>query len=152
MANQRIQLKRGLHANLPTSGLLVGEALVTTDRGNLSVATDATTKINITPAIDQLNTLASINASADLMILHDADATGQKEKKVTVEAFKAALNIPAASTDEKVAVVSGGTAGYIWGTDGTDGVMKMGSSMQWTKDVANGFVTLDVNIIDGGTF
>lgn len=152
MAAQRIQLKRGLHANLPTSGLLVGEALITTDRGNLLVGLDTTTKINITPAIDQLSTLASINASADLMILHDADATGQKEKKMTVEAFKASLNIPAASTDEKVAVVSGGTAGYLYGTDGTDGVMKMGSSMQWTKDVANGFVTLDVNIIDGGTF
>ncbi len=152
MAAQRIQLKRGLHANLPTSGLLVGEALVTTDRGNLSVAIDATTKINITPAIDQLNTLAVINASADLMILHDADATGQKEKKVTVESFKASLNIPTASTDEKVAVVNGGTAGYIWGTDGTDGVIKMGSSMQWTKDASNGFATIDVNVIDGGTF
>ena len=152
MANQRIQLKRGLDANLPTSGLLVGEPLITTDRGNLTVATDATTKINITPAIDKLTTLASVTGAADLLIIHDADAIGQKEKKITVDALKAAFNIPAESTDEKVAVVSGGTSGYLWGTDGSDGVIKMGSSMQWTKDAGDGYVTLDVSIIDGGTF
>ena len=152
MANQRIQVKRGLDANLPTSGLLVGEPLVTTDRGNLAVATDATTTINITPAIDKLTTLASVTGAADLLIIHDADATGQKEKKITFDAFKTALNIPAGSTDEKVAVVSGGTSGYLWGTDGSDGVIKMGSSMQWTKDAGDGYVTLDVSIIDGGTF
>ena len=152
MANQRIQLKRGLDANLPTSGLLVGEPLITTDRGNLAVATDATTTINITPAIDKLTTLASVTGAADLLIIHDADATGQKEKKITFDAFKTALNIPAGSSDEKVAVVSGGTSGYLWGTDGSDGVIKMGSSMQWTKDAGDGYVTLDVSIIDGGTF
>ena len=152
MANQRIQVKRGLDANLPTSGLLVGEPLITTDRGNLAVATDATTTINITPAIDKLTTLASVTGAADLLIIHDADATGQKEKKITFDAFKTALNIPAGSTDEKVAVVSGGTSGYLWGTDGSDGVIKMGSSMQWTKDAGDGYVTLDVSIIDGGTF
>ena len=152
MANQRIQVKRGLDANLPTSGLLVGEPLITTDRGNLAVATDATTTINITPAIDKLTTLASVAGAADLLIIHDADATGQKEKKITFDAFKTALNIPAGSTDEKVAVVSGGTSGYLWGTDGSDGVIKMGSSMQWTKDAGDGYVTLDVSIIDGGTF
>ena len=152
MANQRIQVKRGLDANLPTSGLLVGEPLITTDRGNLAVATDATTKINITPAIDKLTTLASVTGAADLLIIHDADAIGQKEKKITVDALKAALNIPAESTDEKVAVVSGGTSGYLWGTDGSDGVIRMGSSMQWTKDAGDGYVTLDVSIIDGGQF
>ena len=48
----RLQLKRGLKANLPTSGMLPGEAHVTTDRGTLHVATDATTKLPIVPAID----------------------------------------------------------------------------------------------------
>ena len=33
MATQRIQLKRGLFANLPTSAMLPGEPLATTDRG-----------------------------------------------------------------------------------------------------------------------
>lgn len=148
----RIQLRRGLKANLPTSGMLAGEAHVTTDRGTLHVATDATTQIPVVPAIDDLTTLASVDGTADLLIIHDASATGQKEKKITFDAFKTALNIPAASTDEKVAVVSGGTSGYIWGTDGTDGVLRMNSSMSWSKDAANGFVTLAVGTVDGGVF
>lgn len=148
----RIQLRRGLKANLPTSGMLEGEAHVTTDRGTLHVATDATTKIPIVPAIDDLTTLASVDGTADLLIIHDASATGQKEKKITFDSFKTALNIPIASTDEKVAVVSGGTSGYVWGTDGTDGVLRMNSSMSWSKDAANGFVTLAVGTVDGGVF
>lgn len=148
----RIQLRRGLKANLPTSGMLAGEAHVTTDRGTLHVATDTTTKIPVVPAIDDLTTLASVDGTADLLIIHDASATGQKEKKITFDSFKTALNIPIASTDEKVAVVSGGTSGYVWGTDGTDGVLRMNSSMSWSKDVANGFVTLAVGTVDGGVF
>jgi hypothetical protein len=148
----RIQLRRGLKANLPTSGMLAGEAHVTTDRGTLHVATDATTKIPVVPAIDDLTTLASVDGSSDLLIIHDASATGQKEKKITFDSFKTALNIPTASTDEKVAVVAGATSGYIWGTDGTDGVLRMNSSMQWSKDAGNGFVTLAVGTVDGGVF
>lgn len=148
----RIQLKRGLKAALPTSDMLAGEPLVTTDRGTLHIATDATTKLPVVPAIDDLTTLASINGAADLLLIHDADGTGQKEKKITFDAFKTALNIPAASTDEKVAVVSGGTSGFVWGTDGTDGVIRMNSSMSWTKDAGNGFVTIAVGTVDGGSF
>ena len=148
----RIQLKRGLKANLPTSGMLAGEVMVTTDRGTAHVATDPTTKLPIVPAIDDLSTLASVNGAADLILIHDADGVGQKEKKITFDAFKAALNIPTASSDEKVAVVSGGTSGYIWGTDGTNGVIRLNSSMQWTKDAGNGFVTLAVGDVDCGTF
>ena len=148
----RIQLKRGLKANLPTSGMLAGEVMVTTDRGTAHVATDATTKLAVVPAIDDLTTLASVNGAADLILIHDADGVGQKEKKITFDAFKTALNIPAASTDEKVAVVSGGTSGYIWGTDGTNGVIRLNTSMQWTKDAGNAFVTLAVGDVDCGTF
>lgn len=148
----RIQLKRGLKAALPTSGMLAGEPLVTTDRGTLHVATDATTKLPVVPAIDDLTTLAAIDGAADLVLIHDADGTGQKEKKVTINAFRAALNIPAGTTDEKVAVVSGGTAGFIWGTDGTDGVIRLNSSLSWTKDAGNAFVTLAAGNIDGGSF
>lgn len=148
----RIQLKRGLKTNLPTTGMLAGEPMVTTDRGTLHVATDATTKLPVVPAIDDLSTLASIDGASDLIMVHDADGTGQKEKKITFDAFKTALNIPSGSTDEKVAVVAGGTAGYLWGTDGTDGLIRMNSSMSWTKDAGNGFVTLAVGTVDGGTF
>ena len=148
----RIQLKRGLKANLPSSGMLAGEAHFTIDRGTLHVATDATTKLPIVPAIEDLQTLASIDGAADLLIIHDANGTGQKEKKVTFNAFKTALNIPTGSSDEKVAVVSGGTSGYLWGTDGTDGILRMNVSMKMTKDASNGFVTLAVGDVDCGTF
>ena len=132
--------------------MLAGEVMVTTDRGTAHVATDPTTKLPIVPAIDDLSTLASVNGAADLILIHDADGVGQKEKKITFDAFKTALNIPTASTDEKVAVVSGGTSGYIWGTDGTNGVIRMNSSMSWTKDAGNAFVTLAVGDVDCGTF
>lgn len=148
----RLQLKRGNIANLPTSGMLAGEPMVTLDRGTLHVATDVTTKLPVVPAIDQLTTLAAITGSDDLLIMHDADSTGQKEKKITFAAFKTALNIPAGASDEKVAAVSGGTSGYLWGTDGTDGVLRMNSSMSWALDAGNGFVTLAVGTVDGGSF
>lgn len=149
----RIQLRRGLKTNLPTSGMLAGEPHITTDRGTFHVATDATTSLTIVPAIDDLTTLGSISAAEDLILIHDAsESSAQMEKKITFSAFKTALNIPEASSDEKVAVVSGGTAGYIWGTDGTDGVLRMNSSMSWTKDASDGFVTLAVDVIDGGTY
>lgn len=149
----RLQLKRGLKANLPSTGMLAGEPHFTTNRGTLHVATDATTKLPVVPAIDDLTTLASIDGAADLVLIHDASETsGQKEKKITFDAFKTALNIPAGSTDEKVAIVSGGTAGYIWGTDGTNGVIRLNSSLSWTKDAGNGFVTIAVETVDGGTF
>jgi len=148
----RLQLKRGLHASLPTTNMLAGEPHFTTDRGTLHVATDATTKLPLVPAIEALTTLASITGAADMLLIHDADGTGQKEKKITFDAFKSALNIPAASTDELLAVVSGGAAGYLWGTDGTDGILRMGASMSWAKDAGNAFATIDVAVVDGGTF
>lgn len=149
----RLQLKRGIKANLPTSGMLAGEPMVTTDRGTLHVATDAITKLPVVPAIDDLTTLAAIDGATDLLIIHDAsEAAGQKEKKLTFNAFKTALNIPEGTADEKVAVVAGGTSGYLWGTDGTDGVLRMNASMAMTKDASNGFVTLAVELVDGGTF
>jgi hypothetical protein len=148
-----ISLKRGLHANLPTSGMAAGEPMVTTDRGTLHVATDATTKLPVVPAIDALTSIPSITGASDLLIIHDAsESSGQKEKKVTFDAFKTALNIPAGGSDEMVAVVSGGSAGYIWGTSGADGVIRMGSSMSWTKDAGDAFVTLNVSAVDGGSF
>lgn len=149
----RIQLKRGLKANLPSTGMLTGEPLVTTDRGTLHIATDATTRLPVVPAIDDLATLASISGAEDLLIVHDAsEAAGQKEKKITFNAFKSALNIPEGTADEKVAVVAGGASGYLYGTDGTDGVVRLNASMSWAKDPGNAFVTLAVETVDGGTF
>jgi len=149
----RVQLKRGLKANLPTSGMLAGEQMFTTDRGAMYVATDPTTKLPVVPAIDDLAAMPAVDGAADLLLVHDAsENAAQKEKKITFDAFKAALNIPAGSSDEKVAVISGGTSGFIWGTDGTNGVLRMNASMTMTKDASNGFVTLAVGTVDCGTF
>lgn len=148
-----VQIKRGLKANVPTSSLLAGEQFFTTDRNSLHVATDATTTKPVVPPIDDLATLASVDGAADLILMHDAsEAAAAKEKKITFNNFKAALNIPAGSSDEMVAVVSGGTSGHLWGTTGADGVLRMSSSMTWTKDASNNFVTLAVGAIDCGTF
>ena len=145
-----VQIKRGLKANIPTSSLLVGEQFFATDKHSLHVATDATTTVPVVPPIADLTTLAAIEGAADLLIMHDA--TDALEKKITFTDFKTALNIPESSTDEKVAVVSGGTAGYLWGTTGADGILRMSASMTWTKDAGNGFATLAVAAIDCGTF
>ncbi len=147
-----VQQKRGLFANLPSTALLAGQVYVTTDRQTAHFPTDSTTMVAIVPAIDALNTLTSVAGAADLLIMHDADEVGVKEKKITFNNFKTALNIPAASSDERVAVVSGGTAGFIFGTDGTDGILRMNTSMVMTKDAGDAFVTLAVGAVDCGTF
>jgi hypothetical protein len=149
----RLQLKRGLKGNLPSSGMLAGEPMVTTDRGTLHVATGAAARLPVVPAIEDLASVGAVDGAADLLILHDASETGgPKEKKISVDALKTALNIPTGSADEKVAAVAGGTSGYLFGTDGTNGVLRMNASMLMTKDAGNGFVTLAVGDVDCGSF
>lgn len=148
----RIQIKRGLKANLPTASMLAGEQHFTTDRNTLHIALDATTTIPVVPPVDDLTAIGAVDGVADLLLIHDASATGTKEKKISFNDFKTALNIPTSDLDEKVAVVSGGTSGYLWGTDGTDGIIRMNTSMTWSKDAGNAFVTLAVNTVDCGTF
>lgn len=147
-----LQIKRGLAANLPTSGMLPGEQFWTTDRNAMFVALSPTTKAPVLPPVDQLETLATIAPAADFIMVHDADAAGVKEKKMTFAAFKTALNIPAGSSDEKAAVAAGGASGYLWGSDGTDGILRLNNSLAWTKDPASAFVTLRVETLDAGTF
>jgi hypothetical protein len=148
----RIQIKRGLKANLPTSSMLAGEQFFTTDRNTLHTAIDATTTKAVVPPIDDLTAIGAVDSVSDLLLIHDASGTGVKEKKITIADFKTALNISSSDTDEKVAVISGGTAGYVWGTDGTDGVIRLNTSLSWTKDSGNGYVTIAVNTVDCGTF
>lgn len=147
-----IQHKRGLKANLPSSALLAGEFYLTTDRRTGHFATDATTMVPLVPAVDDLVAMAAVDGAADLIMIHDASESGVKEKRITVNALRTALNIPEGASDERVAVVSGGTSGFIWGTDGTNGVLRMNTSMAWTKDAGNAFVTLAVGAVDCGTF
>jgi Major tropism determinant N-terminal domain len=148
----RLQIKRGLKANLPSAAMLSGEAHFTTDRGSLHIATGATTKLTVVPAVDDLTAIGAVDGTADLLLIHDASATGQKEMKITINALRTAMNIPASDLDEKTAVISGGTSGYLWGTNGTDGIIRMNTSMAWTKDAGNAFVTLAVGDVDCGTF
>lgn len=148
----RLKLRGGLKSALPNSGLLEREPLVTTDRGTLHLATGATTRIPIVPAIDDLATIPAVDGAADYLLIHDASGSGQKECRITFNALKTALNIPAGSSDEKVAAVAGGTAGYLWGTDGSDGVLRGSPSIALSKDAGNGFMALSVDVIDGGTF
>jgi hypothetical protein len=155
----RLQIRRGLKSAIPTSLMLPGEQFFATDRGTMHVATDAATKLPLVPAIDDLATLPSVDGAADFLIIHDTSENGagvQKEKKMTINAFRAALSIPEGSTDEKVAAVSGGEPGFLYGTDGTDGVLRTGPSLTMflptTGADANKFVRLDVDVIDCGTF
>jgi hypothetical protein len=134
--------------------MLAGEQFFTTDRGSLHVATGTTTKKTVVPAIDDLEVLASV-AEGDLVLMHDISeltADTQMEKKITFANFKSALNIPAASTDEKVAIVSGATAGYLWGTDGTDGVLRGSASVTFVRAGTDAFGTVAVDVVDCGTF
>jgi hypothetical protein len=146
----RLQLRRGLKTNVPTTGMLNGEPHFTTDRGTLHVATGATTSIPVVPPVEDLTTIGTIDGAADLLLIHDGSDTA--EKKVTFNAFKTALNIPAGSTDEATAAIDGGATGSLYGTDGTDGVLRLNNSLSYTPDGGNAFVTIAVETVDGGTF
>jgi hypothetical protein len=90
----RLQVKRGAKADLPTSGMLAGEPHVTTDRGTLHVALNATTKLPVVPPLEDLATIGTVDNANDLLLIHDAsEGAAQKEKKITFAAFKTALDI-----------------------------------------------------------
>ena len=89
----RIQIKRGLKANLPTTGMLAGEQHFTTDRATLHVAIDPTTSKGIVPAVDDLGSIGAVDGAADLLMIHDASATGVKEKKISIADFKQEMEV-----------------------------------------------------------
>lgn len=146
-----IRLKNGLAAGLPTSSLNAGEMLVTTDALNAWFSVDASTLKTLTPAVESLTELlgADMDNATDFLMVHDASATGQKEKRMSIAEFKSTF---AAASDEKVSAVAAGTPGYLFGTDGTDGVLRAGAGLSFSLDVSDDFVTLNVTEINGGTF
>jgi hypothetical protein len=88
----RLQVRRGNQADLPVTGLLTGEPLFSLDRGTLHIAFDETTPMPITPAVDLLTTMSeAIVPEDDFIMITDASAAGQKERKVTIDALSAAL-------------------------------------------------------------
>lgn len=141
----RIKLRQGLKAALPTTGMEVGEPLFCTDTQELYIASAATTKIPVTTDIAAMGAIGTI-ADDDLLQMSDTSVTAgsPRIKKVAFSDFKTALNIPAGSTDEKVATASGATAGYL-GTDGTDGILRKGTGIKMTAGAANAYVTLGLN-------
>jgi hypothetical protein len=151
----RIRPKRGLKANLPTTGLLAGEFMITTDQGTPHVATSATTSIPVVPAIFDLANLPAIDMAADLIMIGDASEVGsvQKLKSMTGNALKAAMNIPAMSSDEKTAAAPGGVANFLYNTTGADGVLRAAdNSLAVSLGPAGAYMAFSVDIVDGGTF
>ncbi len=146
-----IRLKNGLAAGLPTSSLNAGEVLITSDNLNLWYSVDASTLKTLTPAVESLTEMlgADLADATDFFMIHDASATGQKEKRMSIAEFKSTF---AAASDEKVAAVAAGAPGYLFGTDGTDGVLRAGAGLAFSLDASDDFVTLNVTAIDGGTF
>lgn len=144
-----LKIRQGVKAALPTSGLTVGEPLYCTNTQELYVATAETTSA---PAAIDISSYGAIGAVAtgDLLVMYDVstDATAVHLKKITFEDFKTALNIPAASTDEKVACASGATAAYL-GTNGTDGVLRADAAgLKMVAGGSNAYVTLGLSFAD----
>lgn len=112
-ATQRVQNKRGTKSTLPTTGTLPGELYLPTDSKTIHVGNAAGSTYPATPSVIDLQQISTGVQDVDLLMLTDVSENGQKEKKITVADFKDALNIPPASTDEKVALNSGKTAYYL---------------------------------------
>lgn len=147
MANPTFQIKRGLSQNLPTSGMLPGEGHLALDRGSLHYATSATTTIPVVPPIEMLADIDAVDLANDYLIIHDASATGVKEKRVLASQFKEDLDILVG----KVAVSATSTPVYLW-EDGTSGAIRNSTSVVVEVDASGEFVTLNVAAIDCGTF
>jgi hypothetical protein len=143
-----IKLRQGLKAVLPDSGMVVGEPLFATNTKELYIADSTTTSVPAAVDIAAFSDLGVV-ADGDLLYMYDVsqEATDPKARKITFGDFKTALNIPVASTDEKVATASGATAGYL-GTNGADGVLRAGNGLSMTAGAENAFVTMALFIAD----
>lgn len=137
-----LKLRQGLKSALPTTGMVVGEPLFCTDAEELYVATGATTKVPVGIDVAALGAIGAV-ASDDLLYMSDTSivAGSPRAKKIAFSDFKTALNIPVASSDEKVATASGATAGYL-GTNGTDGVLRAGIGVSMIAGAANAYVAM----------
>lgn len=66
--------------------------------------------------------------------------------------YSAFLKEGESGVDEKVAVTATGEPGYIFGTTGTDGVIRTAPSLTMQKDINDSYVQLAVADVDCGTF
>lgn len=138
-----IKLRQGLKAAIPVSGMTQGEPLYCTDSQELYIATSATTKAPVVMDLESLSAMVNTDvAASDLLFMYDVSQTSGtvKARKITFTEFKTALNIPAGSTDEKVAVKSGQTAGYLYqASSGNDGILRAGTGIGFTD--SNTYIT-----------
>lgn len=147
--------RRGTLTGLASATTLnVNELLVTTDRNTSHLATSASTAVPLVTPIDLLTPLlsADVVSANDKVMVHSASALGVKEKSMTIDEFKLSLNLPSGSTDEKTAAVTGGASGSLFGTNGTDGVLRLGTGLKATVATDNSYATVDLDFIDCGTF
>lgn len=56
------------------------------------------------------------------------------------------------AVDEKVAITENGNPGYLYGTNGTDGLVRTNGSLSIAKDIDDSYIQLAVEDVDGGTF
>jgi hypothetical protein len=142
-----IKLRQGTKSQLSTlsTGMTLGEPLYVTDTLEMYVATGATTKKTAVIDLGDLEAQTSGGIHGDdLLYTYDVSVTGIKAKKMTFNDFKTALNIPAGSTDELVAIASGQAAGYL-GSNGTDGVLRVNANgLKMTN--AAGIVTMALSM------
>lgn len=139
----RLKIRQGVKSALPTTGLTVGEPLYCTNTQELYIATAETTSAPAAIDIASYGAIGEV-ATDDLLVMYDTSsaATAVHLKKITFADFKTALNIPEASTDEKVACATGATAGYL-GTNGTDGVLRCDAAgLKMVAGGSNAYVTL----------
>lgn len=146
-----IRLRRGAAA-LPSAEGKQGEPHYRTGRKGISMS-DGTNWHTLVPFLDDLVAMGSgdITANDDKLLIHDASAEGVKEKAITIANFKTALNIPAASSDEKVAVDGDGTPGYL------EDILHNSTAITWHKGEGAEAPTLSqmyaqIGVIDCGEF
>ena len=138
-----IKLRQGTNTQLTglTTGMVQGEPLYVTDSKALWVADSSTTKFPMVVDLSGLSEVTDSNSvdGDDLLYLYLKDGAGVRARAIKKSTFKASLNIPEASTDEKVAVADGAVAGYLG--DGSDGVIRVGVGLKATVGSASAFIT-----------
>jgi len=133
-----IKLRQGLKAALPSSGIVVGEPLYCTDSKEIYIGDSTTTYFPLVVDLESLSAMVNTDvATSDLIYMFDVSQTSGavKARKITFNEFKIALNIPVGSSDEKVAVKSGQTAGFLYqNSTGNDGVLRAGTGISLTDN------------------
>lgn len=152
MADPRVQTKRGLLASLPVSGMLPGEVHYTTDRKTLHLSDTTTTLSPVVPPVELLTTLGTVSGSSDLLLIHDADGSGVKEKKITASALVAAVAVDAIPM-----LLSGADQAIVTGVKGGVRIRRAGTITSVILDCspndepASTAVTADVKIVNRST-